>query len=427
MKPEAREVGRRRPRLESRAALTGELQFAGDLRLPGMLHAKALLSTEHHAEIVALDTAEAAREPGVEAILTGDDVPVLSFPPGAAFRAPIAKHRVRYKGELVAVVAAEHEDAAEAAIRRIRVEYHPLPAVFDPREALEPGAPRIHDGGNLQKVYGDMECHQLRRGDVDAGFRESDLVVEGEYATSMVDTASIEPHVALARPDTTGRVTIWTSCQSIFIVARAVSEVLGIPMSKIRLIAPAVGGGFGGKVEATLEPIVGLLARRTHRPVRWALTVPEELAYSTAMHPYFMRIKTGVRRDGTFLARKMHFLLDCGAYCAAGILVAAKSCYIGAGTYRFPHQWADVSIVHTNRNPGGAFRGMGITSPTFAGESQIDEIAEKLGMDPLEIRLKNAYVEGDVTGTGQRLQAVGATQVIKRVAEMAGWEARQGP
>jgi CO/xanthine dehydrogenase Mo-binding subunit len=231
--------------------------------------------------------------------------------------------------EFVAVVAAKSEDAARKGVRRIRVQYRRLPAVFDPRDALGPDAPQIHETGNLQKVYFDREQFQLRRGDVEEQFRQSALVVESEYATSMIDTAASEPHVGVAKPDSTGRVTIWTSCQNIFVTARAVSEVIGIPMAKIRLIAPAVGGGFGGKSEATLEPIVGLLALRTRLPVRWALSVPEELADSTAKHPYFISVKTGVRRDGIFVARKMQFLLDCGAYCSSGMLVAAKSCYIG--------------------------------------------------------------------------------------------------
>jgi CO/xanthine dehydrogenase Mo-binding subunit len=423
-----KEVGKRRPRLDAVEQVTGQKKYVEDLYLRRILHAKGLLSTEYHARILKLDTTRASRLPGVRAIITGGDFRYNRFGIEVEDQPVLAEGKVRYKGEPIAVVAAETEEIAREAVSLIEVKYERLPAVFDAREAMSSKAPILHEEGQGVYCTGNVFLYQgrdhlmLRRGDVEKGFAESDLVIEDSFATSPQKPASIENHVALARPDGADKVTIWCSNQQVFTNAPQCAKALQMPLSKVRMISPAVGGGFGGKNDLTVEPMVALLALKTMRPVRWALTAEEDFLYATTKHAMYLTYKVGVKKDGTLVAMKRETITDAGAYRTYGLNKTKKSTYIGSGPYRIPNHWVDASVVYTNKQPSGSFRGFGMSQPTFAHEVMMDIVAEKIGMDPLLLRLKNCLVDGDRLPTGQAVRGVGVKDILEKLAEISKWE-----
>lgn len=422
------EIGKRRPRVDGKEQVTGRVHYTEDMYLPGMLYAKPLLSTEYHARILDLDVSKALKLPGVKAIITAADVPYNRFGIDVEDQPLLAETKVRYKGDPVAVVAAETEEIAKDAVRLIKVKYERLQAVFDPREAMVPDAPILHEDGQGVHCHGNIclfmgkEIMMLRRGDVDKGFAESDLIIEHSFATTPQKSAPIENHAALAKPGGSDKVTIWCSNQQVFTNASQCAKILQMPLSKVRMVAQAVGGGFGGKNDLTVEPMAALLALKTMRPVRLALNAAEDFLYATTKHPIYLTYKVGVKSDGTILAMKRKMITDAGAYRTYGISITKKATYIGAGPYRIPNQWSDAYVVYTNKQPGGSFRGFGMSQPTFASEVMMDIIAEKLNMDPLAFRLKNCLVDGDRLGTGQAVRGVGIKEVLEKLAAASGWE-----
>lgn len=422
------EVGKRRPRVDGEDQVTGRIKYTEDMYLPNLLYAKILLSNEDHANIIDLDVSDACKLPGVRAVITAKDVPYNRFGIDVEDQPLLAEKKVRYRGESIAIVAAESEEIAREAVQLIKVKYEQLPAVFDPREAMAPGAPLLHEegqgvycNGNIC-LYNGKEVMMLRRGDVDKAFEESDLVLEHSFATTPQKPASIENHVALARPDGSNKVTIWCANQQVFTNAPQCAKILQMPLSKVRMIAQAVGGGFGGKNDLTVEPMAAILALKTMRPVRLALNAEEDFLYATTKHTQYQTYKAGVKSDGTILALKRKMFTDAGAYRTYGINITKKSTYIGAGPYRIPNQWSDAHVVYTNKQPGGAFRGFGMSQPTFASEVMMDIIADKLKMDPVEFRLKNCLVDGDRIGTGQAVRGVGIKELIVKLSNEAGWK-----
>ena len=421
------EIGTRRPRLDARAQVTGKVEYTGDLYLPGMLHAKPLLSTEHHARIVELDTSAAERLPGVKAIATAKDAPDnaggLIIPDQPVF----AEGKVRYRGEIVALVAAETEEIAQAAVELIKVRYEPLPAVFDPREALAPGAPVIHEEAQGKWAKGNQvmphghEAFVLVHGDVERGFAESDIIVERTFATCAQRCAPIEPHACIAKPDGPDRVTIIANTQMPFWHQPAIAKALRLPLNRVRVTVPPIGGAFGQKNNITIEPNVAILAMKADRPVRWALTTYEDFRYSSTKIPVINDYKIGLKSDGTLVAIDRRHLGDTGAYASTTMITMGKCTMIGSGPYKIPHQKGETIIAYTNKCQSAAFRGFGMSQPTFAIEQMMDIIAEQLGMDPLELRLKNIMRDGDRAGTGQAMRAVGIGACLEKVAEMSGW------
>ena len=422
------EVGKRRPRIDAKDQVTGRVQYTEDIYLPGMLYAKALLSTEYHAKIIELDISKAEKLPGVRGIITAKDVPYNRFGIDVEDQPVLAENKVRYKGEPLAVVAADTEQSAREALELIQVKYERLPAVFDPREAMKPGAPIIHEEGQgihckgNVSLYNGNEYLMLRYGDVEKGFAESDYVLEHSFATNSQKPASIENHVALARPEGSDKVTIWCSNQQVFTNAPQCAKILKMPLSKVRMLSQAVGGGFGGKNDLTAEPMVALLAMKTGRPVRWALTAAEDFLYGTTKHAMYLTYKMGVKNDGTILALKRYQVTDSGAYRTYGINITKKTTYIGSGPYRIPHHWSDAQVVYTNKQPGGCFRGFGMSQPSFASEVMMDIVAEKLNMDPIEFRLKNLLRDGDRIGTGQAVRGVGIIEILEKIRDLSGWK-----
>lgn len=391
----------------------GRAVYAGDMELPGMLYGRALRSKYPHARLLGIRTERARQVPGVRAVLTAADIPGINRYGLVYLDQPvIADDKVRCAGDVVALVAAESEEAAEEALELIEVDYEELPAVFSPEAALRPDAPQVHDGPNL------VQHTKLRKGDVEEGFRQADVIVENEYRTQCVEHAYLELECSVAAVDETGGVTIWSSTQYPFRDRRQIGPVLGLPLNKVRVIQATVGGGFGGKDDVTTEIQAGLLALKTGRPVRMAFTREESIRSTTKRHPVIIRCKTGATREGKLTALEGTVLADTGAYVSLGVYVVKKCGIHLAGPYFIPNIKVDTYTVYTNNPPSGAMRGFGVVQAAFAHESQMDLLAARLGMDPWRIRHLNALAPGLSTSTGHVLrQSVGIRATLERVRE----------
>ena len=344
----------------------------------------------------------------------------------------LAKDRVRYSGEPVAAVAATSFAAAQAAARLIEIEYEELPAVFSPEEAMAPNAPILHENYNdYFKVFAAISDgnilakSEISTGDINKGWSESDLIVENVYETQPQYHAYLEPVAAIAQVDPEGKVTVWSSTQSVFRTQANISDSLGLPRSRVRAIGPRVGGGFGAKSEATVQPVAVLLAQRTGRPVKIVLDRSEDMLTMRSRHPAVMRIKSGVKRDGTFVAQEFDMVMDGGAYADDSPAVMMFALYFAAGPYRIPHTRSVGKVVYTNKLRAGAFRGFGNPQASFARESQIDEIAERLGIDPIEIRLKNVIKQGDRWIGGHPIDTASIGQCLEEARKASGWIKRR--
>ena len=424
-------VGRPVTRVDVDDKVTGAAIYGYDLALPDMLHGKVLFSTRPHARIVRLDLEKARRHPGVAAAISGADAP-WTHGESVKDKPFLAQGKVRYVGEPVAAVAAVDEDTAQAALKLIEVEYEDLPAYFTPEEACRPGAAAIHEefesyrkadfivGAPMPNV---CEHFKLRTGDTDEGFRKSDLVLEETYYVPVIQHAAMEPHSAHARVDPeTGRVTVWVANDAPFRALTEVAEALGLPQEKIRLINPLQGGGFGSKGGLKLEPIaMGLAFHTQGRPVRVKFNREETFVSTLVRHEATVRVKSGVRKDGALVARRMTLYWGGGAYAEKSPTVCIRGSLPAPGPYRIPHVRVDGYAVYTNKPVAGAFRGYGIPQGAWATEQHMDEIARRLGMDPLDLRLKNVFVDGDTAYWGEQLHSVGLTETLTRAAAAIDW------
>ena len=430
-------VGSSTPRVDGNAKVSGAAQYTADIELPGMLHAKALRSPHPHARLVGIDVSRAAALPGVIAIVTRDDLEGLNPYYGAVVedQPVLAMERVRCVGDIVAAVAAEEREIAEEAVELIEAEYEPLPAVFDVVEAARPGAPIIHEerfetqaaifreqlnlnaGGNVCSVF------RAGDGDVDDGFAESDEIFENTYRMPPVQHGHIEPHVAAAVWESPNRLLVHTPCQNAVGLQEQLARIFNLPESGVRVVVPHVGGGYGGKTHARLEPVTALLARKAGRPVQWVLT-REEVFLTGRRYGAFVRMKTGFKRDGSLVAREVEVFYDLGAYALSGPANAKTGSYVASGPYRVPNRRLTTYAVYTNLPPAGPYRGVGVPHVAWAYESEMDRIARHLGMDPLELRLKNLLQEGDVFVTGESLVSVGISDCLRQVASGIGWRGR---
>lgn len=391
----------------------GKAVYAGDLSFPGMLHGKVLLSTHPHARIVSVDTSSALALPGVQAALTAGDIPgVNRFGLAISDQRVLAEGKVRSMGDPVAVVAADTLEIAEEAVKRIMVEYESIPGVFCPLEALKPGAPEVHDGGNL------LQNTRVRKGHIEKGFAQADVVVENTYHTQAQEHAYLEPEVTVASLDSAGNLTIHASTQYPFRDRRQIAPVLSIPVNRIRVIQATTGGGFGGKDDITTEILASLLAQKTGRPVKFSFTREDSFLGTTKRHPMTIRCRTGATRDGMLTAVDADVYGDTGAYCSLGIYIVKKCGIHLAGPYFVPNIRVDTYTVYTNNTIFGPMRGFGVVQAAFVHESQMDRLAERLGISPVEIRMKNALDVGLTTSTGQVLKhSVGIKETIRRVEE----------
>jgi 4-hydroxybenzoyl-CoA reductase alpha subunit len=416
-------IGKRCPRVDGVVKATGEAKYAADLVLPRMLYGKILRSPYPHARIVNVDTHRAKTLSGVKAVITGKDTLGVKY---TTFQLlwryaddhALAMDKVRFVGDEVAAVAAIDEDIAEEALDLIKVDYEELPAVFDVHEALKEGAPQIHDHakGNIGLL------RRVEFGDVDQALKECDHIREDRFVTQPVIHGFLEPHACLASCDSSGKLTIWTSTQSPYSVQTLLAKTLGIRESDIKVIRPHVGGGFGGKVEMLAHEFCSaLLSKKTSRPVRIEYTRDEEFIAGRRRHPMIVELKTGVKRDGTLVARECRNIIDGGAYFGLGGIVVSNSITLPALSYRVPNYRYHAYRVFTNKPPGTAMRGFGGPQPNFAFESHLDMIAEDLGIDPVEMRLKNAIQPGDEIPKVAKIITCGLSECIRKAADSAGW------
>ncbi|MFZ5634773.1 MAG: molybdopterin-dependent oxidoreductase [Bacillota bacterium] len=407
-------LGSSLPDIDGEAKVKGSLAFADDIYLEGMLYGKVLWSRYPHAEILAVDVSLARKAPGVKAVLTAGDIPGHNGMGSLNPDQPVlCRDRVRFTGDAVAVVFAETPSAAELAVQQIRVEYRELPGVFSPREAMRPGAPLLHGKGNICKhlVHG--------QGDIEAGFRQAAVVVEGHFETPFVEHAYLEPEAGVGLVDEKGILTVYAPTQFPFEIRRQLAAVLNLPEESVRVIATPLGGAFGSKLDNTVEALVALGAYHLRRPVKITLTREESLRLSTKRHPYWMDYRVGVDGGGKLVAVDARLLSDAGPYTALSPRVIDQACIFSCGPYRVPNLRVEGWAVHTNNANSSAFRGFGINQAAVAIESLLDEAARQLGLDPFEIRLKNALEVGDRTISGEILKASVATRATIEAAREA--------
>lgn len=409
-------IGKDFHRTDTVSQVTGKSLYCADLSRPNMLYAKALRSKYAHAKILKIDTSRAEKLAGVKAVITAKDVPHNRFGMSHQDQPVLADDKVRYMGDAVAVVAATSLEAAQEALGLIQVDYEPLPAVFDPLEAMKPEAPKIHGENNVASHV------KIRFGDTAQGWKDSDVIIEEKITTPMMEHAHIEPHGGLAEVDSMGELLVMVSSQRPFLCAADLSKVLELPMHKIRLATPAVGAGFGGKNEISVEPYISLLAMKTGKPVQMLYTREDEFEVSTVRHPYITKYKSGLKKDGTLVARQVEIVSNSGAYVSFGFFTLSKACIHAAGPYRIPNMTIDGYLVYTNSPVGGAMRGFGVTQLGFAYEVHMDTIAAEMGLDPLEFRMKNVFADNCSLPTGQVLQNVTLTECAKRAVDLAGWK-----
>lgn len=409
-------VGRSIARVDAADKVTGKAKFTGDLNVPGMLHGKILRSPYPHARIRNIDTSKAETLPGVVAILTSRDI--SDTKPFYSGRPVIALEKVRYIGEPIAAVAAEDLRAAEDALSLIEVEYEELPAAIGIDGALAVGAPLVHE-----EAQGNICGHErVEKGEIRQGFAESDEVFEDTFTFPMVYHYALEPHSVIAHWSEDG-VTIWSSAQHPFQVRGDIAKIFGLQPSQVRMVIPFLGGGFGSKSYTKFEPLVVALARKAKKPVRIVNSVAESML-TVRRHGARVHLKTGVKRDGTFVAREAEIHLDTGGYADNGPQVAIRAATRVLGPYRIPHIRTNAYAVYTNESSAGSFRAIGAPQTIFASESQIDMIAERLGIDPAELRLKNFLKKGEELRPKLRGMDANLPSNLKALVRASEWRRR---
>jgi CO/xanthine dehydrogenase Mo-binding subunit len=421
-------VGARLPRYDGVAHVTGRTQYVDDVRVPNMLWAKALRSPVHHAGIKKLDTKKAAAIKGVQAVVTWEDVPRLVYGHLEALGIPgdeplLAKDEVRYKGQPIALVAAEDEETAQAAVEAMQLDLEERPALFDVRKAADADAPQVHHWGNWYPHFeNEMDVRQIRKGDIDRAFDQADTIVSGVYRPAAIEHVPLEPQTALVVPEPSGRLTIYSCTQALYFSMGVVAAHLEVPLNRLKVVGGTVGGGFGGKVDTATETISALAAMKSGRPVKWRWTREEEFLCSSTRAPWHMEIADAVTKDGWILGRKMLTLHDSGAYARFSPYGLTKHSFHHTGAYTIPNLHFDGYVVFTNRVPTTAMRGFGVTSVSFATELHVSRIAEALGIDPFELRLKNANRIGDTSPNGIAYTDPSTVQTILAIADAIGHE-----
>jgi CO/xanthine dehydrogenase Mo-binding subunit len=438
MSEELKVVGTNVPRIDALDKVTGAAKFVDDIQFgPGLLHAKLKRSPYPHARIVSIDTRKAEALPGVKVVVTGQDYPEHYVGLYLLDRTVYAVDRARFVGDPVAAVAAVGEAIAEQAVELIEVEYEELPGLFDPEEAAKPDAPLIHPdlgqyecapfilpqtGTNISNYF------RLRKGDVEAGFAQSDVIVEGTYRVPHVQHVPIETHVVAAQQDISGKITLWSSSQSPFAQRALIAKAFGLSLDQLRVITPYVGGGFGSKAGVSMEACVIPLAMKARgRPVKLHLTRQEEFYTSFVRQGLVAHIKMGVTKEGQILAQENQFYWDAGGYNEYGVNVVRAAGYSSSGPYEIPNLKTDSYAVYTNHPVGGPMRGFGMPEMHFCLEQHIDVVAERIGMDPVELRLNNAIREGALTPTGSPMHPTGFSDCIRKAARAIGWGKKRPP
>jgi len=440
---DVRGVGLSIPRPDGPEKVTGRVQYVADMTSRGLLHAKLLRSRHAHARIVGIDTTRAKALPGVRAVLTARDIPELKHKAPTRAHAVLAIDRVVFAGQPVAAVAADEAAIAEEALDLIEVQYEVLPAAVDPLKSMQPGAPPVAELGTEAdtsealahsavamakgeaapaKAVNISQTAAVKRGDVAKGFAESDLVLEHTYRVPMVHQGYLEPHAVLAEWDRAGNLTLWASTQGSFNTRSEVADVLGIEENRIKVIPVECGGGFGGKIRALCEPITALLARATKRPVRYVMTRREELEAGMPAPQVIIRLKTGVKRDGTLMALEAETVLESGAF--SGTVLAVSAVFLGS-LYRWPAFDIKGSEVLTHKPSVAAYRAPVAPQTIFAIDSHMESLARALALDPVEFRRRHLQKPGEPMVNNQPWASNGAHEVLTRIAEHPLWKERE--
>ncbi|MDR3553257.1 MAG: molybdopterin-dependent oxidoreductase [Syntrophobacteraceae bacterium] len=421
-------VGKHVPRNDARAKATGTAVYTDDIKLPGMLHGRLLRSPFAHARIVGIDTSRAEALPGVKCVITGEDIPKVKYGnwrlfPETQDEYALAVDKVRFIGDEVAAVAAVDLDIAEEALGLIEVEYEELPGVFDIDSSIKEGHPVIHDYCPTNISVD----RKIEYGDLEKAFAESDYVREDVFTVHPVSHAYLEPCSALAQCDLDGRITLWTSTQVPYIIQCLLASTLEMRENDVRVIKPFVGGGFGGKMELRAwEFCAAFMAKKTGKPVKFTLSRDEEFLAGRRRHGMKLYSKVGFKKDGTLTGKDFRVYLDGGAYNAMGPTATFLCGNFGAMLYRYPSYRYLGEHVYTNKPPASAMRGFGAPQAIFATETQMSIAAEELGMDPIELRMKNAQVSGDEITGFATISSCGFKEALEKVAEMSGWKEKRG-
>jgi CO/xanthine dehydrogenase Mo-binding subunit len=408
-----RQIGVDIPKVDVLRKVLGEARYGADLSIEGPLHLRVVRSAKPHAKILKIQLDEAMKIRGVDRIFTAKDIPGKNAIGTITKDQPIlASDRVRYIGDPVAMVAGKTEEAVEEAAKKVEVVYEDLPFVNSPEEALKPYAPLIHEKGNLLLEF------NVVKGDAQAGFREAEAIVEETYTTTWIDHAYLEPDAGISYGDEEGRVTVICPTQNVHYDQKEVASVLDLPLEKVRIIQSATGGGFGGRLDITVQCLLALAAFHLKKPVRIVYSREEVFQVISKRHPLTIRYKSGATKDGRLTAVEVHILGDTGGYASYGATVAIRSAVHATGPYQVPNVRVRSQMVYTNNPWSGAMRGFGVPQLAFAHESQMDMLANALKMDPIEFRLKNAFSVGSETATGQTLMvSVGIGETLRKVRE----------
>ncbi|MFC1905342.1 xanthine dehydrogenase family protein molybdopterin-binding subunit [Chloroflexota bacterium] len=417
-------IGKSPPRVDGVAKVTGQAIYAGDLALPGMLYGKILRSPHAHAKIKKIDSSKAEKLTGVRSVITGKDFPGITFGhmPYTRDQLPMAMDKVRHIGEAVAAVAATSEDIAEEALDLIDVEYELLPTILTVEEALKEGAPRIHEKAESNIGF---KCN-YHWGDVDKGFSESDYIREEKFRTQRATAGFLEPHAVLASTDLSGRITLQASKQSPYITWRHFCRGMGVPLSKVRIITPYIGGGFSGKHEPfDLDFAAAKLSEKTKRPVKIVLNMDETLAFYKMRQDKDIWLKLGLKKDGTLMALDCKLIAEGGAY----LNQTAFQCWVFAeflnGTYNLQNIRFEANRIYTNKPASGTIYGHGTTASRYCFESMLSIVAREMGIDQVDIRLKNLYKSGGITANGLHMDVITTTECLEKVAEDINWRKRR--
>ena len=427
-------VGQELPRVEILEKVTGQSVFGADVRLPTPLLVGKILGSPHaHARIKNIDTSKAERLPGVRAVVTAKDLPPVKYGRFVRDEEYFARTKVRFAGDNIAAVAALDEETAEDALTLVKVEYEVLPSVTDALEAVREGAPLIHEEYDQYPAApmvagrkGNVCYHkQTVQGDTKRGFQEADRIFEHRFYAPMVHQTYIEPHAVLARVDASGKATVWIPTQAQFFIRASIAEIFQLPLIKVRVIPTEIGGGFGGKMLPTIEPAAVALARKSGMAVQIVMSRGEDFQRANPRTPCHLRYKTGVKLDGTIVAREVELVFGTGAYCGNGLVICQRAEMLASGPYRIPNVKIDLFCAYTNHANCGPYRAPAGPQIAFASESQIDIIACELKLDPVEMRLKNAIEDGDATpASGGPLKGVNAKETLLKAAQAAGWKAK---
>jgi CO/xanthine dehydrogenase Mo-binding subunit len=432
------QIGRSHPRRDAYEKLRGQAQFVGDLVVPRMLHGKVLRSPVPHARIVSIDTSAAEKMPGVVCVLAGADLADIDPYYGHAIkdRPIIAIDKVRFHGEQVAAVAAETAAAAAAAVEAIEVEYEELPVVANVHQAVDPGATLVteheskpglfHGLGELAPRDGNV-CYRYRidRGELEAVFARADIVVGGEYTFPAVYQYAMETHTVIAQYEA-DEITLWATCQHPFLVRAEIADLFQVPVANVRVQVPYLGGGFGSKSYTKMEPLTVALARKAGRPVRIQNSVGESMV-TTRRHNMWCRMRTAATADGQLLAREVECLFDTGAYADNGPRVVATGGDAAPGPYRWAAYRVDAACVYTNLAPAGSYRAFGATHLQWIGESQVDEVARRAGLDPLDVRRQSLCTPGEELRAGGKPLDADLVGDVEKVAAGVGWGEKKPP